>query len=464
MKEVTNPFFKIGIIIVLVFFLCNCSNQNDENNDSIQGQDPEFGVFKTVSLKNSIDFFTKLNSDRLTRRYSDDIGLDINLESLQQVDIEGTDAKVNLALAATKFEGVDTEVLQVEIDGELQTVLFHQVPEIDITDGGGGGLNPIDPIDPNDFTGSVYTTDLDGRVLSGFKIVEGVVSVGYDFTQLNSIDPPIKLNEVIIPGYVKPILPPTNDAVTRMDYQFVRSQNNGSAMGIAYFAAINKKVSKEIDDEIDDSKLPPCLKNILSDLKKTSSSPGNLITKFTGNLSSDYNWTMESGPTKPDVPAHTLPGSYNATTGIKTVFDVASYPEATELSWARTMMHESIHAYLTTYYIRNPRGLVADYPVMFQEWISETNRGLNATQHEEIARSFVKSFADAFEAYGVSKGYKLDKQFYQDMAWGGLIETDAFMKLPEADRKRISNTIEIELRGKDDLDNVKPQKGKKAGC
>jgi hypothetical protein len=330
------------------------------------------------------------------------MGLDIDLGSLQQVDIEGTDARVNLALAATRFEGVDTEVLQVEIDGELQTVLFHQVPEIDITDGGGGGLNPIDP---NDFTGSVYTTDLDGRVLSGFKIVEGVVLVGYDFTPLNSIDPPIKLNEVIIPGYVKPTLPPTNDAATRMDYQFVRSQNNGSTMGIAYFAAINKKVSKEIDDEIDDSKLPPCLKNILSDLKKTSSSPGNLITKFTGNLSSDYNWTMESGPTKPDVPAHTLPGSYNATTGIKTVFDVASYPQATELSWARTMMHESIHAYLTTYYMRNAPGFMADYPVMFQAWISDTNRGLNAAQHEEIARSFVKSFADAFEAFGVSKGY-----------------------------------------------------------
>jgi hypothetical protein len=50
------------------------------------------------------------------------------------------------------------------------------------------------------------------------------------------------------------------------------------------------------------------------------------------------------------------------------------------------------------------------------------------------------------------------------MAWGGLIETDAFMKLPEAERKRISNTIEIELRGKDDSGNAKAQKGKKAGC
>ena len=231
MKKVASPFLKIGSITVLVFFLFNCSDQNDQKHYSIEVQDPKLGIFKTVPLRNSIDFFTKLKGERLSGRYSDDIGLEIDLESLQQVALEGTDAKVTLALAATTFEGVDTEVLQVEIEGELQTVLFHQVPEDDVTDGGGGGINPVDP---DDFTGSVYTTDLDGRVLSGFKIIEGVVSVGYDFTPLNSIDPPIKLDEVIIPGYIKPVLPPTNDAATRMDYQFVRSQNNSSTMGIAF--------------------------------------------------------------------------------------------------------------------------------------------------------------------------------------------------------------------------------------
>lgn len=38
------------------------------------------------------------------------------------------------------------------------------------------------------------------------------------------------------------------------------------------------------------------------------------------------------------------------------------------------------------------------------------------------------------------------------------------MKLPEAERKRISNTINIDLKGEDDLGKVKPQKGKRAGC
>lgn len=31
------------------------------------------------------------------------------------------------------------------------------------------------------------------------------------------------------------------------------------------------------------------------------------------------------------------------------------------------------------------------------------------------------------------------------MAWGGLFETDVFMKLPDEDRKRITNRIGAEL-------------------
>lgn len=89
---------------------------------------------------------------------------------------------------------------------------------------------------------------------------------------------------------------------------------------------------------------------------------------------------------------------------------------------------------------------------------------MNKPQYEEIVRSFVKSFGDAFEMYAITKGYNLDKQFYQDMAWGGLEETDAFKNLLEADRKRISNVIQLELRGTNMKGNPKPQKGKRAGC
>jgi hypothetical protein len=93
-----------------------------------------------------------------------------------------------------------------------------------------------------------------------------------------------------------------------------------------------------------------------------------------------------------------------------------------------------------------------------------TKHDLNAAHHDEIARNFVKSIGEALEVYGISQGYNLSKEFYQDMAWGGLHETDLFKKLPKSDQKRILDTLAAELTGMDIDGEAKQQKGKKAGC
>jgi len=41
------------------------------------------------------------------------------------------------------------------------------------------------------------------------------------------------------------------------------------------------------------------------------------------------------------------------------------------------MVLDSIHVYLKTYYIHNSRGFVADYSIMFEEWITNTTKSLN---------------------------------------------------------------------------------------
>lgn len=268
--------------------------------------------------------------------------------------------------------------MQIEIDGTLQTILFHRIPEKK------NDLTNRAPID-SDFSGSVYSTDVNGRIISGASMRRGAVTRIYDYPS-STIDPPIKLDEVLIPGYVKPILPPTNDAITRMDYQFVRTQNNSATMGIAYYGYYTSKAIKEINDEIFADKLPPCLKNILNDLKLTNASPGNMITKFSGNnLSSDYNWRMEPGRIAPDVVANTLTDTYNTRLGIKTIFDYQQYPNATELSWARTILHESIHAYLVSYYYRNEPGFKAEYPILYQSMAKQNYGMLISTTKLQLA-------------------------------------------------------------------------------
>jgi hypothetical protein len=215
-------------------------------------------------------------------------------------------------------------------------------------------------------------------------------------------------------------------------------------------------------DKINDSKLDPCLQTILSKLKTLTRGVNQIVVNFAGNTP-NYNWNLKSdylnGPTGSTNP----PALYDFSTGsITTTFDSKTWTDATDLSWARTMLHESIHAYLATQFAINKKDFASSYSTMVSEWgvINDWNK----LHHEEIARSIVNDVALALEEYGKSNGYNLPSQFYQDMAWGGLQDTITFKSLPFVDQQRILNVISTELTGADINGNAKQQKGKKAGC
>ncbi|MNQ65316.1 hypothetical protein D3C85_797690 [compost metagenome] len=453
MKNKTTLIFSISAILVTSLFLFNCSNDSHDDNVITAKLNSQSSKLGTVPIENSLKFFEKLNNKQLTKRNldSDDINLEIDLETIQQVDITNTEAKINIATATTKFSNVETEILQIEMNGELQTVLLHHISD-------NSNTNKKIRLDA-DFTGDAYTTDLDGRVISGYKINKGTVSGSYN-PSIYSGDP-IRLREVVITNsYRAPV--PVNSNNTMMDYQFVRSTNNYSSMGIAYAGIYRAQQIKKFDDQIDDKLLRPCLKAIIAKLKSTGSSPGNMVMKFSEDWNStNYKWNVKSGTLDGITAGNTSP-SYSITTGITTTFDSQGFRDATDLSWAKTILHEAVHAYLVTYFKVDRPGWLATYPAMVQDW--GVRNDLNAVHHEEIARSLVKSIGVALEAYGVSQGYNLTKQFYEDMAWGGLQESNAFKALPKSDQNRILNTLSVELTGMDVNGDYKSQKGKKAGC
>lgn len=455
MKKFSKIFIRISLILVTSLFLFNCSNESHNDDIIMDTLDSQSDNLKTVPLENSLTFFKKLNSNRLTSKglINNDIGLEIDIESLEQVDLTNTDAKLNIASATTIFDGVETEIFQIEINGELQTILFHRVPENNIT------MTSRILIKDRNFTGSVYSTDLMGRVLSGFEVKNGNVSNQY---RLNTYSTdPIPLKEVIINNTYKAPAYYGSSAFNNIDYSRTPNYlNNYSSMGVAYASYYIHLQVKKFNDEIKDGLLQPCLKKIIDNLKNTTASPGNMITNFTGNPANGYNWTMKQGSLDGSIAA-TSP-IYNPTSGMTTTFDTQRWNDATDLSWARTMLHESIHAYLVTYFNVDRPGWIATYPEMVKDWGVKQN--WNTVHHEEIAKSLVSSIGSALEVYGVSQGYNLTKQFYQDMAWAGLQTTDAFKALPSSEQKRILDTILTELTGKDSNEEVKTQKGKKAGC
>jgi hypothetical protein len=245
-----------------------------------------------------------------------------------------------------------------------------------------------------------------------------------------------------------------------------------------------------VRDQIFDTGLKPCMQKILSDLKnlKNNNDITQIIQSFAGNTPG-LNWELKDGSLTGQTAETNV--SYNKVTKTATtVFDSQAWKDASEISWARTILHESIHAYIVAAFNVNYNQYKKTFADMINDFVNlQYNNNSNDTHHAEFVRNYVGDIADALKEYGISKGYNHNSQFYEDMAWGGLThwakkdsagniikdsngktileETpwfkSVFQNKPN-DKSRIINTVAIELTGRDAHGNIQTQKGKKAGC
>lgn len=222
------------------------------------------------------------------------------------------------------------------------------------------------------------------------------------------------------------------------------------------------------EDQIDDTGLKPCMKTILSDLKKLKNgSIGQIIQKFSGDTPG-YNWQVKDGSLGLNENAATSTKFDKKTGTTTTTFDSNKMKNASDLAIARTMLHEAIHSYIVAVGF-NTTDPAERETLLGPDWATSF---LNYS-HDFMTNNYLVPLAAALEEYGTSKGYKLPKQFYNDLAWGGLThqtssnqETSLFQKFVpnESDRTRIKNVIVVEQTGFDLEGNVKSKKGQNAGC
>lgn len=214
---------------------------------------------------------------------------------------------------------------------------------------------------------------------------------------------------------------------------------------------------------INTNQLKPCEVSIINVLKGLSGNPLLTNLQKLAGTNSGYNWTVKDGRiSDPNTTGFTSSGYDNSTMSAITTFDSQKFPNATDLSFARTMLHESFHAYLVVYFA-NDRALAnAEYSAMVDAYQVQ-HQSVNDVHHVEMA-FWVSNIANALEQYGQSKGYNLPSQFYQDMSWAGLEGTQAYKDLPSADKKRIQDTIQTELNGSDSSGNSATPSGKSPGC
>jgi len=224
---------------------------------------------------------------------------------------------------------------------------------------------------------------------------------------------------------------------------------------------------EEFSIGINDENLDDCLKSILDTVHDHNHGIGKIIENFAySNNTSNYNWNVSSANLMGRT-GETQTNYDNVNNIAFTKFDSGGFPKATDLSWARTIIHESAHAYILSLAKDEDLTNSERQALLGSNWIDAyINQG-----HDFIAQTYINSMADILQEYGEFKGYfpygndsLKNREFYEDLAWGGLENTNAFNSLSWTDRKRIKDVIRIELYGKDSHGNVKTQKGENADC
>lgn len=200
---------------------------------------------------------------------------------------------------------------------------------------------------------------------------------------------------------------------------------------------------ENLDDQIT-TNLPPCLHNLLNDLKSLQNGKfGKIIKKFAGNnpVPLNYNWHLSTGNLSGSA-AETSPSVQLGNT-VNTVINSNLINVSTDLSLARTFIHEAFHAYLVSVF--RYRNIDMSYVNLVNVYSSQFNNNLNDIHHHIYTTStIINEVAAALSEYGTSKGYHLTTQFYQDRAWGGLTQTNAYNNLPQNQQDRIASTIASE--------------------
>ena len=198
-----------------------------------------------------------------------------------------------------------------------------------------------------------------------------------------------------------------------------------------------------LDDSFKDTKAE-CIYNKLLNL---SGGFKKAIQKFDGEFPVNHLHFSVSYDLPPNVNGRTYP-PYKFITEIALNGNNFDRPI---LDIARTIIHEAIHAemFRKIMSIINNGGSLegltkaqwteklskSDYPGILDYY---TRYGVNNMQHEQMAAHYINIMAGLLKEFDRGQN---SNQFYEDIAWEGLMGTSTYIRLKETEKQRIENTI-----------------------
>src|SRR5690606_12134639 len=140
----------------------------------------------------------------------------------------------------------------------------------------------------------------------------------------------------------------------------------------------------DLDEQIITT-LPPCLGNVVNDIKNVPLGGfSGMLQNFVGTnpFPLDYHWLLDTGTLPSNSAGVTsLPGPGGVVT---TILNTAYVNVSTDLSWAKTIIHEAFHAYLVSVY-RDPTITDKSYTNLVNLYYGQFNSNLNDTHHHIFA-------------------------------------------------------------------------------
>lgn len=315
-------------------------------------------------------------------------------------------------------------------------------------EGGGGSESstnnipgrPNYPSNPKD-TNIITYIDWDGELVTKkFNEEKGI----WEFVSISLSEVTIRSNPIKY-GFLLFAWPQDHQKILNNNIIYTYEGASGSWEGKP---ATEESIAQTIEDQIDDSKLDPCLKAIMNQLKNTTNNDIALILKKLG-ANSIYEVNMVMKPA----------GTYGETQKIAKYnyeirIDRDRYTNSTTLFKATTLIHEVIHAYFLSIiddYNYSTSSTIASFPELFQAFVSKNYPGGDNkyvfAQHNQMANLYVGVIASALQQY--DNNYSIPYQVYEDMAWGSLQEAPIFdSKFPPGslERLRIFNRYASESR------------------
>ncbi|WKD85692.1 hypothetical protein KCTC32516_01037 [Polaribacter huanghezhanensis] len=489
-KQKIANYLKTGILFLgMILVLNSCQKEELSLVDTTVNNLEK--VKKMYAAQFNKSAFTRITSEPLWEKANVHFSEDGQYIEIPYREVKQKDLEKSTSMS------LDHLVASVNSSGEVELNIVHYFAQ-DIKN-----TNPnfeqLNYYDTDTFHGFITKYDLNKNVIAVNRFINGIKTQG-NFTIKDK-----KKNDLLSRANEDCLL--VSESITTEYCMFWYNPDNFDEVEIIICNTDTQTITYEdcsgssgggggggtttisIEDryQINDSNLKPCMSKILDSIKKLSTGVSSIIQKFSGNTNIGFNWVLKDGTTINGGPGQTT-GYDKSTNLVTSTFNTQAYSNASELSWARTIMHESVHAYIMASFGVDYISSKNSFADFFSDYRKEKYPNLNDAQHAEFVRNYVNDIKASLKEYGNKKGYNLTDEFYTDMAWGGLthwskrdssgnVLTDSsgnpIMEMTPwfqttfsntNDRNRVLNTNAIELTKKDMNGTTKTPKGQDAGC